>query len=66
MSKIGHETGPQGELVCPACKQPLTTTVKRRHKTCGIFVPVWATEPCRNPECPEYLEAPERTEHLGH
>ncbi|MFD0385550.1 hypothetical protein ACFQ2B_34365 [Streptomyces stramineus] len=37
-------------------------TVKRRHKTLGIFVPVWTPSPCHNPDCPEYLEEPEITE----
>ncbi|GAU71343.1 hypothetical protein SSP35_35_00110 [Streptomyces sp. NBRC 110611] len=66
MSKVQHETGPQGELACPVCKQPLTMTIKRRHKTLGIFVPVWTPEPCRNPDCPAYLEKPERTPYVGH
>ncbi|WP_338899614.1 hypothetical protein WBG99_31610 [Streptomyces sp. TG1A-60] len=38
-------------------------TVKRRHKTLGVFVPVWGPEPCRNPDCPEYLEEPEPGNH---
>ncbi|KOG09673.1 hypothetical protein [Streptomyces viridochromogenes] len=59
MSKAEHETGPQGTPVCPVCKQPLEMTIKRRHKTLGIFVPVWGPRPCHNPECPEYLEKPE-------
>ncbi|WP_258528137.1 hypothetical protein [Streptomyces sp. NBRC 110611] len=41
-------------------------TIKRRHKTLGIFVPVWTPEPCRNPDCPAYLEKPERTPYVGH
>lgn len=56
MSKREHETGPQGTLVCPVCKRPLQMIVKRRHKTLGVFVPVWGPGPCRNPDCPEYLE----------
>lgn len=65
MSKAEHETGPQGALVCPVCKQPVTAVVKRRHKSLGIFVPVWHPGPCHNPECPEYLEtpAPEQPDH---
>ncbi|MDK0518328.1 hypothetical protein OCT49_04370 [Streptomyces sp. ML-6] len=58
MSKTEHETGPQGTLVCPVCKQPLPITITRRHKTLGVFVPVRAAGPCGNPDCPEYLEEP--------
>ncbi|WP_324616556.1 hypothetical protein [Streptomyces sp. TN58] len=35
--------------------------IKRRHKTLGVFVPVWEPGPCRNPDCPEYAEYPEHT-----
>ncbi|QLE70941.1 hypothetical protein FGW37_04370 [Streptomyces rectiverticillatus] len=59
MSKVQHETGPQGEILCPVCKQPLTMRAKRRHKTFGIFVPVWTPRRCHNPDCPEFLEEPE-------
>lgn len=59
MSKVQHETGPQGEILCPVCKQPLTMRIKRRHKTFGIFVPVWTPRRCHNPDCRESLEAPE-------
>ncbi|WP_370417706.1 hypothetical protein AB8O64_02975 [Streptomyces sp. QH1-20] len=59
MSKVQHETGPQGELLCPVCKQPLTRTIKRRHKTLGVFVPVWTPSRCHNADCSEYLEDPE-------
>lgn len=63
MSKTEHETGPQGTPVCSVCKQPLEMTIKKRHKTLGIFVPVWGPGPCRNPDCPEYLEEPEHSPH---
>jgi hypothetical protein len=59
MSKREHETGPQGTVVCPACTRPLRMTVKRRHKTLGVFVPVWGPGPCHTPDCPEYLKEPE-------
>lgn len=39
------------EQVCPWCGQPVATVV-RRHKTLGVFVPVWRPGPCRNPRCP--------------
>jgi uncharacterized protein YbaR (Trm112 family) len=61
MSKIQHETGSQGTLVCPVCRRPLGMTVKRRHKTLGIFVPVWGPEPCRNPDCRKYAEEREHS-----
>ncbi|MFF3019357.1 hypothetical protein [Streptomyces sp. NPDC057939] len=65
MSKTEHETGPQGALACPACKQSVSTTVKRRHKTLGVYVPVWVPGPCHNPACPDYLADPRQAEH-GH
>jgi hypothetical protein len=43
------------EHVCPACEQPVTTVV-RRHKTLGAFVPVWGPGPCRNPNCEAYAD----------
>ncbi|MER7685677.1 hypothetical protein [Streptomyces sp. NPDC097610] len=45
------------EHVCPACRQPVTTVV-RRHKTLGAFVPVWGPGPCHNPECERYVGEP--------
>ena len=38
------------EHVCPVCGQPVDTVV-RRHKTLGIWVPVWGPGPCHNPKC---------------
>lgn len=58
MSKAKQKP-PQGTLACPVCKHTLDLTIKKRHKTLGIFVPVWGPGPCRNPDCPEYLEEPE-------
>ncbi|MGW4978706.1 hypothetical protein [Streptomyces mirabilis] len=46
------------EHVCPACRQPVTTIVVRRHKTLGAFVPVWGPGPCHNPECETYVGEP--------
>ncbi|WP_405882398.1 hypothetical protein OG762_29660 [Streptomyces sp. NBC_01136] len=43
------------EHVCPVCKQPVATVV-RRHKTLGAFVPVWGPGPCRNPKCEAYAD----------
>ncbi|AXE75971.1 hypothetical protein GCM10010207_86000 [Streptomyces atratus] len=66
MSKVEHETGPQGLLVCPVCKHPVDPTIVRRHKTLGVFVPVRGPGPCHNPDCPEYLEEPERSSPQDH
>ena len=41
------------EHVCPVCGQPVDTVV-RRHKTLGIWVPVWGPGPCHNPKCTAY------------
>ncbi|NGO45201.1 hypothetical protein [Streptomyces ureilyticus] len=41
------------EYVCPVCGQPVEQVV-RRHKTLGVFVPLWRPGPCKNPECQAY------------
>ncbi|MCP3821767.1 hypothetical protein NLX86_27845 [Streptomyces sp. A3M-1-3] len=56
-----RETGQQAGHVCPACKQPVETVIKRR-KILGAFVPVWGPGPCKNPDCPAHTEEPDRTE----
>jgi hypothetical protein len=66
MSKAAHETDPRGTQVCSVCKHPLEMTIKRRHKTLGIFVPVWGPGACHNPDCPEYLEKPEHKRTQDH
>ena len=43
-----------GERVCPVCGRRVATAV-RRHKTLGVFVPVWTPGPCRNPACEAYV-----------
>ncbi|GGO45775.1 hypothetical protein GCM10012286_35050 [Streptomyces lasiicapitis] len=45
--------------ICPACKQPVASQIKR-HKTLGVFVPLWGPGPCRNPDCAEYEPAHHR------
>ncbi|SCF86582.1 hypothetical protein GA0115254_120066 [Streptomyces sp. Ncost-T10-10d] len=52
--------------MCPVCKHPVDPTIMRRHKTLGVFVPVRGPGPCRNPDCPEYLEEPERSSPEDH
>lgn len=46
------------EYVCPVCGQPVDTVV-HRHKTLGVFVPLWGPGPCKNPECRAYKEEAE-------
>ncbi|CAL9352097.1 hypothetical protein SUDANB126_00500 [Streptomyces sp. enrichment culture] len=46
--------------VCSSCGKPVDTVLER-HKTMGVFAPLWATDPCRNPDCARY--EPERTAH---
>ncbi|MCT7356877.1 hypothetical protein N4P33_32765 [Streptomyces sp. 15-116A] len=45
-------TLPAGQ-VCPSCKQPVETVVER-HKTMGVYVPLWTAGPCHNPQCDQY------------
>lgn len=49
----------QAEYVCPVCKHPVATEIQR-HKTLGIFVPVWGPGPCHNPDCPAHEEEPQQ------
>lgn len=46
--------------MCPSCKQPLSTIVKKRHKTLGVYVPVWGPGPCHNAECAGHVQESER------
>lgn len=39
---------------CRSCKQPVDTVVER-HKTMGVYVPVWVAGPCHNPQCQQYV-----------
>ncbi|GAQ70161.1 hypothetical protein ACKI1I_22640 [Streptomyces turgidiscabies] len=40
---------------CPVCGQPVTTVV-RRYKTLGAWVPKWVAGPCRNTACEAYVD----------
>ncbi|WP_327697618.1 hypothetical protein [Streptomyces sp. NBC_00459] len=40
---------------CPVCGQHVTTVV-RRYKTLGAWVPKWVAGPCRNTECEAYVD----------
>ncbi|MBM7437779.1 hypothetical protein [Streptomyces sp. HB132] len=53
MARTKLQSDRQAEYVCPACKQPVATTLAR-HKTLGIYVPHWGPGPCHNPECHSY------------
>ncbi|MER5223350.1 hypothetical protein [Streptomyces flaveus] len=44
------------EYVCPVCGHPVEQVV-HRHKTLGVFVPLWRPGPCKNPECRAYAAA---------
>lgn len=50
--------------VCRLCKEPVGAVVKR-HKTMGVFVPVWTPEPCRNPLCRGYVPEQEPSNRAG-
>lgn len=39
--------------VCPTCKQSVSAAV-HRHKTLGVFVPVWGPSACQNHDCPDF------------
>ncbi len=39
--------------VCPTCKQSVPAAV-HRHKTLGVFVPMWGPGACQNRDCPDY------------
>ncbi|MER5891855.1 hypothetical protein [Streptomyces sp. NPDC001876] len=60
MARIERKHERQAEHACPACKHHVETELKR-HKTLGIFVPVWGPGPCRNPECSAYTAEAEET-----
>lgn len=45
------------EPVCPACGQPVGTTIKR-HKVLGAWVPTWQPRPCHNPDCALFGRTP--------
>ncbi|MDX3456695.1 hypothetical protein PV396_32900 [Streptomyces sp. ME02-8801-2C] len=40
---------------CPVCGQHVTTVI-RRYKTLGAWVPKWVAGPCRNTECEVYVD----------
>ncbi|MFC7796436.1 MULTISPECIES: hypothetical protein [Streptomyces] len=58
MTSHMRETEPRAEHVCPVCRRTVHNEIKR-HKTLGVFVPLWGPGPCHNPDCTEY-EPPRR------
>ncbi|MFC7985243.1 hypothetical protein [Streptomyces sp. NPDC057336] len=50
-TKTQHTDSPR-EDVCPRCGHHVPPEVSR-HKTLGIYVPVWRRGTCLNPDCPE-------------
>jgi hypothetical protein len=52
MAKEEDRSAPRrAEHVCPVCKRPVETVVKRR-KVLGAYVPSWGPGPCHDPDCP--------------
>jgi tellurite resistance protein TerC len=45
--------------VCPACKKSVPAAV-HRHKSLGVFVPVWGPGACQNRDCPDFRLDPSR------
>ncbi|UYQ60496.1 hypothetical protein [Streptomyces peucetius] len=50
MSGEKHAAGRAGHT-CPVCGRAVPTTVER-HKTLGVYVPVYREGPCDNKDCP--------------
>ncbi|MFJ3519245.1 hypothetical protein [Streptomyces sp. NPDC090131] len=59
MDGIKHFAATRPGQLCPSCKQPLPTTVQR-HKTMGVYVPLYADAPCNNPSCDRAVTADRR------
>ncbi|MFC9267389.1 hypothetical protein ACWGRF_25020 [Streptomyces zhihengii] len=45
-----HAAASQSGHLCPSCHSPLPATVER-HKTMGVYVPVYSDGPCDNSAC---------------
>lgn len=45
---------PSAPYLCRSCKQPVDTVVER-HKTMGVWVPLWTAGPCHNPRCERFV-----------
>ncbi|WP_308406349.1 hypothetical protein [Streptomyces sp. AC602_WCS936] len=51
-AKTRQTEAPRENDVCPSCGHHVPAEVSR-HKTLGIYVPVWHRGTCLNPDCPE-------------
>lgn len=58
MVKVMRQGGTQASHKCPVCRQPVTATIKK-HKSLGVFVPVWVPDPCGNPRCSAHVSEPQ-------
>lgn len=47
-------TNPPSRHVCRSCKQPVDAVLER-HKTMGVYVPLWVAGPCHRSECDQYV-----------
>ncbi|WP_395576304.1 hypothetical protein [Streptomyces sp. BK79] len=45
-----RQTGSERGDICPSCGHHVPAEVQR-HKTLGVYVPVWHPGTCRNPDC---------------
>jgi hypothetical protein len=45
-----RQTDSEREDICPSCGHHVPAEVER-HKTLGVYVPVWRPGACRNPDC---------------
>ncbi|MFM9366816.1 hypothetical protein [Streptomyces sp. Da 82-17] len=66
MAKEEDRPAPRrAEHVCPVCKQPVETVVKRR-KVLGAYVPSWGPGPCHHEGCPARVDESDEAEHAAH
>ncbi|MEU3703197.1 hypothetical protein AB0E82_12980 [Streptomyces anulatus] len=54
MASKERDTRQRAAFMCPTCKQPVPSEI-HRHKSLGIFVPVWRAGPCENPDCADHV-----------
>lgn len=64
MSSDKHLAASQAGRVCRSCGHPVPTLVER-HKTMGVYAPLYSDGPCGNRDCPrgrsaQRPEAPRR------
>ncbi|MFJ5280982.1 hypothetical protein [Streptomyces parvulus] len=54
-----RQSDSQREDICPTCGHTVPAEITR-HKTLGIYVPVWGPGTCRNPDCGRSAPDPTR------